>query len=256
MTKMLRQIYECIIPYEKRLQFYKLRHPKEYSELRKNIYPSPNGDFSLKPFDEHQAIFIHITKTAGTSVALGLFSYLPYHYTAIEYRVIYGKKTFDNYFKFAFVRNPWDRLYSAYRYLKSGGWNEKDKAWGNTHLASYNDFNQFVLGWLTPCNILKHIHFKPQHEFMSDARGNLLVDYVAYFETLEEDFNKISAHLGIISKLGSHNTNPGDNYRDIYSEEAKAVVAQVYKKDIEYFGYNFEGIESRCIINKKVDSGY
>lgn len=247
MTPILRSIYETLVPYEQRLAFYKWRHPEKFRELRSKVNPSPKGDFSLKPFDQHQAIFIHITKTAGTSVAKSLFGYLPYHYTAIQYRVFFGKKTFDNYFKFAFVRNPWDRLYSAYRYLKTGGWNEKDEAWGKTHLAQYNDFNEFVIDWLTPENIKKHLHFKPQHEFVCDRHGKLLLDYIAYFETLNEDFHKIAAHLNIEATLESLNQNPGNSYKEVYSLPAISRVEEIYAKDIALFGYSFDTIASRRI---------
>ena len=245
----LRKLYEALVPYEKRLAFYKWRHPNEIKELRQKINPSPKGDFSLRPYDEHRAIFIHITKTAGTSVAKSLFGYLPYHYTAIDYRIFYGKETFENYFKFAFVRNPWDRLYSAFRYIKAGGWNERDKAWSAAHLATYDDFNQFVMEWLTEENIKKHIHFKPQCEFVCDRHGKLLLDYVAYFETLDSDFNKIATHLNIQTALGAHNRNPGKNYIEVYSQAAKSKVEEVYARDIALFGYEFNGIKTRCIAN-------
>jgi hypothetical protein len=243
-------MYETVVPYEQRLTFYKWRNAEKFRELRRKVNPSPKGDFSLKPFDEHQAIFIHITKTAGTSVAKSLFGYLPYHYTAIQYRVFYGRETFKDYFKFAFVRNPWDRLYSAYRYLKAGGWNEEDKAWGKRHLSHYDDFNDFVLDWLTLDNIKKHIHFKPQYEFICDRNDNLLIDYLAYFETLNEDFGKIAAHLNISTSLESHNKNPGNSYMDVYSDHAKSRVAEIYAKDIALFGYSFDAIEARRVINQ------
>ena len=172
MTSYLRQIYNTVLSDENRKRLHKLRHINGYRKLRAEVFPSEKGDFSLKPYDDHHCIFIHITKTAGTSVAKSLFNYLPYHYTAIDYRVIYGARTYDHYFKFAFVRNPWDRLYSAYRYFKAGGWNDDDKTWARQHLAPYDDFNRFVQQWLTADNIKKHIHFKPQCEFICDSESN------------------------------------------------------------------------------------
>lgn len=248
MKTMLKNIYTKIIPHEQRMLLYKLRNKKEYQDLRSKIYPSPKGDFSLKPYDENKTIFIHITKTAGTSVAKSLFGYLPYHYTAIDYRVIYGRTKFKNYFKFAFVRNPWDRLYSAYRYLQSGGWNKEDKLWAETNLAKYDDFNDFVLNWLSLSNIQEHIHFKPQYEFIYDNKGNILIDFVAYFETINEDFSYIANKLKLNSSLGTHNANPGKSYKDIYSKESSEKVALIYKKDINLFGYHFDKINTRLIL--------
>lgn len=244
-----RQLYESIVPYETRLWFYKLRHHRDYRKLRTTVFPSEKGSFSLKPYDEHQCIFIHITKTAGTSVAKALFSYLPYHYSAIDYRVIFGRKDFERYFKFAFVRNPWDRVYSAFRYLKSGGWNEEDKIWGEDNLSKFEDFDQFVKQWLTPENIKSHIHFHPQHQFICDKNGSLLIDYIAYFETLEEDFKQIADRLKIDSSIAHHNANPASSYLNIYNDETKKIVASVYDKDIEIFGYDFDNIRHRKIIS-------
>ena len=245
-----RQIYSNIIPYETRLWFYKQRHLEEYRNLRTKINPSDKGDFSLKPFDDHHCIFVHITKTAGTSVAKSLFGYLPYHYTAIDYRVIFGRKIFNNYYKFAFVRNPWDRLYSAYRYLKSGGWNEKDKLWAEANIGQFNDFSTFVKQWINPDNTKKHLHLRPQCYFICDKKGRLLIDYLAYFETINKDFDIICNKLQLNVALGKHNVNPGKNYLDVYDDESKEIVANVYANDIKLFGYEFNGIKQRRIINQ------
>ena len=249
MTGIIQQIYRSTISYETRLWLYKLRHQQDYEQLRSIVHPSPKGDFSLKPFDEHQCIFVHITKTAGTSISKSLFGYLPYHYTATDYRVIYGRRTFNQYFKFAFVRNPWDRLYSAYRYLKAGGWNKKDQLWAKTNLATFDNFNSFVKQWLCNENIRNHIHFRPQYHFICDTKGRLLIDYLGYFETINNDFDKISKKLKIDASIGRHNANPGESYREVYDDESRDIVARVYSTDIELFGYEFDGIRERKTIN-------
>ena len=248
MSNLARQIYEALLSYETRQWVHKLRHNREYRELRSIVHPSPKGDFSLKPFDEHKCIFIHITKSAGTSVAQSLFGYLPYHYTAIDYRVIYGRKLFKSYFKFAFVRNPWDRLYSAFRYLKAGGWNDDDKRWNEQNLSEYDSFESFIKIWLDKRNIMQHRHFWPQYRFLCDNNYHLLVDYLGYFETLDEDFRKICSRLNIDCSLGAHNTNPGESYGKVYTGSMRQKVADVYARDIELFGYEFDGIANRKVI--------
>ena len=255
MVRMMQQIYHASISYETRLWLYKLRHRKQYERLRSVVHRSPKGDFSLKPFDEQQCIFVHITKTAGTSISKSLFGYLPYHYTATDYRVIYGRPTFKQYFKFAFVRNPWDRLYSAYRYLKAGGWNEKDQLWAETHLGAFDDFNSFIKHWLTEEHIEGHIHFRPQYRFICDTKSRLLIDYLGYFETINDDFEKISKKLKIDASIGRHNANPGNSYRDVYDDESRDIVASVYSTDIKLFGYEFDGIRERKTINGLPNTG-
>jgi len=251
MINILRELYQNSLPYESRLRLYKIRHPFKYKRLRTTVYPSSKGDFSLRPFDEHRCIFIHITKTGGTSIAQSLFGYLPYHYTAIDYRVIYGAKTFRNYFKFAFVRNPWDRLYSAYKFLKAGGWNDKDRLWANDNLSQFEDFNSFVREWLNEDNIQKHAHFWPQHQFICDNDKHLLVDYLGYFETFQDDFTNIARRLGIDKEIGHHNASPGQGYHEIYAPDARDIVADVYAADIDLFGYNFAGIQNRVTVDNR-----
>lgn len=249
MTRFIQQLYQSILPSEVRKHLHKLRHYRGYQKFRSEVFHSDQGDFSIKPYDEHLCIFVHITKTAGTSVAKSLFGYLPYHYTARHYQLVYGANTFRNYYKFAFVRNPWDRLYSAYRYLKAGGWNEQDKQWAQENLAAFDDFNHFVQHWLNEDNIKKHIHFKPQHEFICDRKGNIMLDYLAYFETINDDFNFIAKKLGINAQLGKHNTNPADSYISVYDDISRELVASVYAEDIHLFGYAFDAIKQRRILS-------
>lgn len=248
MVGFVKKLYNSLLPYETKRRLHKIRHLRGYKALRRTIHSSPKGDFSLKPYDENKCIFIHITKTAGTSVAKSLFGYLPYHYKAIDYRVIYGRKTFEQYFKFAFVRNPWDRLYSAFRYLKTGGWNHEDKEWSKKNLSTFDNFTDFVKQWLNKDNIQQHLHFIPQHQFICDGKGNIIIDYLAYFETINDDFHKIAERLNINASIGHHNASPPDSYKEAYTEETRKIVANIYEKDIALFGYKFDGIEKRRIL--------
>lgn len=241
-----RGMYHRFVPVPMRRRIYRLRNPGHFRELRQIVYPSPRGDFSLRPFDQHRCIFVHIPKTAGISVAQSLFGFLPYHYTARDYRLIYGARTFRRYFKFAFVRNPWDRVFSAYRFLRRGGWNEADRAWMEEHISRFDTFTDFIEGWLTPENALTEIHFRPQGHFVCNRRQHLLLDYVGYMETIEYDYKVISAYLNIDAELERRNDNPvRADYRDYYTDRTRAVVQHVYQHDIDLFGYHFEGIGSR-----------
>lgn len=250
-----KQYYREQIPSEWRLWLYKMRNWQEIQDLRTKVYSSEKGDFSLRSYDRLHCIFVHITKTAGTSVALGLFGELPYHYRAYEYRVFYGRKTFNRYFKFAFVRNPWDRILSSFKYLKSGGWNEHDRIWANEHLQGVDSFEKFICEWLTPERLEAHIHFWPQHWFVTDRKGNLLIDYLGYLETINEDFGKIAHHLGINAQLKHTNATSKTDYRSHYTEPMKARVEELYGTDIAMFGYNFDGIATRQLLwgNNQLD---
>jgi len=235
----LKYLYDLVIPEKLRFKIYGCRNPSEVEELRNAIFPSPKGSYSLKPYYDSNTIFVHITKSAGTSIAKSLYGSLPYHYTASQYQVIFGPKRFRKCFKYTFVRNPWDRIYSAFTYLKGGGWNEDDKKWAEDNLSGIDDFNVFILDWLTPKRLESHIHFWPQLKFLTDWKGKVLVDYIGHFETIELDFQAICLKTGLQGSLMHTNASNRNSYTDIYSEAAIAKVAYLYKKDIASFGYTF-----------------
>ncbi|WP_202593874.1 sulfotransferase family 2 domain-containing protein [Desulfohalovibrio reitneri] len=197
--------------------------------------------YSLKPFLDHQAIFVHIPKCAGVSVCLALFGNLAGgHRTIREYAAIFSPREFRKFFKFTVVRNPWDRLVSAFLFLKRGGMNEDDRRWAERHIARFNDFPAFVSGWLSPENARTYHHFRPQFDYLTLDGQNLSVGYVARLETLGKDFGVISDKLGLRARLDRKNVNRAKRpYREYYDEPSKRIVADVYAKDVEAFGYEF-----------------
>lgn len=249
MRGILRQSYCRMFSPETRYWLYKIRHLGEFRELVTQCNSSGKGDFSLRGFAEREAIFVHVTKSAGTSVATSLFGYLPSHYSAWQYRVIFGKRDFTRYFKFSFVRNPWDRLYSAFSYLKGGGWDWRDERWFDENLSGVDDFNQFVMEWLTPERLHSHVHFWPQSHFIFDKRGNLLIDYLGYFETLGQDFFHIASRINPEAKLTRTNSSQRGSYLDVYTPEAIAKVEKLYAEDISNFGYSFRGLARKRVVN-------
>lgn len=241
--QLVRNLYTQLIPKEARFWLYKLRHQQEMEDLKHTVFPSPKGDFSLRRYYANKCVFVHITKAAGTSLALSLFGELPYHYTAQDYRVIYGRRDYNNFFKFTFVRNPWDRLYSAYSYLKGGGWNEQDAQWSQDNLGDIHSFDDFVINWLSHERLSAHIHLWPQSNFICNAWEKPIIDYLGYFETIEQDFNIIAARLNLNKTALKHtNASQREGYTTVYSAAAKQKVAELYKTDIVNFGYQFDSL--------------
>lgn len=245
----MRELYHALVPPETRYWLYKLRNPAQFRRLRTVANVHDKGTFSLRAYDQRECIFVHITKTAGTSVAKSLFGELPYHYTASQYRIIFGRRDFNRYFKFAFVRNPWDRLYSAWSYLKGGGWDAKDRAWAKIHLADTDDFNEFVLSWLNTDRLQSHLHFRPQRHFLCDRHGRILIDHLAYFETIQSDFKLIRDRIHPAAELPHTNRSARDDYRKVYSAAAVDRVAALYADDISMFGYTFDGLSRKRIVD-------
>jgi hypothetical protein len=205
--------------------------------------PVQPGGFSLRPADQLKCIFIHIPKCAGISVARTLFGNLGGgHIPAVDYRELYTPEEFATFFKFTIVRNPWDRLASAFYYLKAGGMNDRDKADAREHLTDFDSFQAFVTTWVSRTNIMKAQHFRPQSYYLSLPGNPLPVDYVGYFENLSSDFNYICKRLGVNADLKRFNKTQveREDYRRLYTPEMIRIVSEVYADDIQLLGYDFE----------------
>lgn len=221
----------------------RLRHPGQYRRRVGRRSPEASTEYSYHPFDVHRCIFVHIPKCAGISVARTLFGTLGGGHTTVRaYQIAYDPREFSDYFKFTFVRNPWDRLYSAFHYLKTGGMTEGDREFAETDLAPYDKFDDFVRRWVTPENIWRYMHFQPQYHYLCFEDSPPLVDFIGRFENLTEDFRHIASKIGVERELMSLNRRTSKpHYRDVYTPETRDIVARVYARDIDMLGYEFDG---------------
>lgn len=190
-------------------------------------------------FDRHQCIFIHTPKVAGISVihALGFEDSHTWHLPLKYYEVTEPDK-YAAYFKFGFVRNPWDRLFSAYNFLKNGGISSRDE--GMTRVVErYDHFNDFVMKWLSDEAAHSFIHFTPMHRFFENLHGEISADFIGRFENLQNDYDEIREHLEVGKALPHKNASVRANYRAQYSSQAIDKVAAIYERDIHEFNYDF-----------------
>jgi hypothetical protein len=194
-------------------------------------------------FDEHKCLFIHIPKTAGMSMekALGLNMRWPnkslkklfgphnglqlQHITcsqALTLNLI-PKNKFNNYFKFAFVRNPYDRAVSEYHFDRR--WNKK------TQNLSFVQFLRYMK------NNSLYCHYMPQYLFIHN-NNKLQVDFVGKFENLEEDWAYIANKLNLKDKsLPFINKGDRKEYMSYYDEESIKLVNEIYKHDFVLLNY-------------------
>ena len=194
---------------------------------------------------KHRFVFIHIPKTGGSTIEK-LFNLYGHENAGddniLNTDIMWGHGTqhlaytklllevsrdISNYFSFAFVRNPWDRMVSEYfwrrRYSK------------RLHRRNLNQFVRRIhkYRWCTE-------HFQPQSEFVCDKDENCRVDFIGRFENLQEDFNIVCDKVGISrQELPHKNKSKHKHYTEYYDEETRQIVAEKYAKDIEYFGYEF-----------------
>jgi hypothetical protein len=203
----------------------------------------------------HQAVFIHIPRSAGTSinVALGICTeanksdnaYRPkqlfgfdgkhfaQHLTAREVRDRVGRVTFDTYFRFAIVRDPYTRLVSAFYqgFARQG----RDR-------TDIEGFRTFVRSRLSeqfhrPLDQDRHRHLKAQTTFVLDADGALMVDFIGRHENLAADMQAITDRLGLTLDLPRLNASHDFNYEAHFDEETRDAVRSLYRDDFERFSY-------------------
>ncbi|WP_370173129.1 MULTISPECIES: sulfotransferase family 2 domain-containing protein [Hyphomonas] len=194
-------------------------------------------------------VFVHIPKTAGTSLSNSLKAHskivetggkkrdIDYHATARQLREYVGTATFETAYKFSFVRNPWGRLVSWYFFLQSHAPN----------LIGDQTFEDWVL---RGAHMLEGTHMegeplvpgqrRPQLSWLEDENQNLMVDFVGKVETLEDDFAIVCDKLGFPPPdIPRMRTSSHGEYQQYYTQEMIDFVRNHYARDIEKFGYEF-----------------
>ena len=204
----------------------------------------------------HQFIFIHIYKTAGSSIRSVLEPYMhdpermflnrafrklhlpiqvplhkhksfKQHISARDLKKQLPAKIYDPFFKFAFVRNPWDWQVSGYHFML-----EEKTHFQHELIKSMKNFDEFI-EW----RVFKDKHL--QKDFITNDQGNLIVDFVGRYETLAEDFEQICRKLHLDLRLPHRNKSAHDDYRSYYNPRTVDLIREHFREDIELFGYDF-----------------
>lgn len=195
---------------------------------------------------ELRCIFVHVQKTGGSSIrgALRMAQFDAHkHRFAAELRTIYGAETWNHYFKFAFVRNPWDRLVSWWEMMRRnaalGRPRNGFQRFCMERARTFPEFLQLCDAEYQDADGSKWI-YRNQIDYLSDSDGTLLVDFVGRFEQLQLDFSRVAAHLDV-PPIGLPHVNGTVRrpYAGYYSAELRDLVAARYARDIEVFGYRF-----------------
>jgi hypothetical protein len=212
-------------------------------------------------------IFVHIQKTGGSTVEHILQTqvsdteFLGHRHNFVMNEIDTVNECKD-YYKFAFVRNPWGRLvswFSMYDEARRVTWYDRltskraqnlyqltRKYWFwqyvHEHGKTFDDFIlkcTGVIGSKMPGG-LSPISFN-QLDYIADKEGNLLVDFVGRFENFQEDFRHAGQQINVdLSNIPWTNRTKHKHYSEYYTPETRAVVDEIYQRDIEFFGYKFE----------------
>lgn len=235
-------------------------------------------------------LFVHVPKTAGLAVSRDLSRFtsaadiqicetietinrdyldagrLYQHSTAAEIKSAIGDKEFSRVFKFAFVRDPYTRAYSLFRFLKFNF-----RRWPNSEIMeTFDTFDQFIASDFFQTPGPDRI-FQPQGFWLLDDQNRLIVDRVARMEELKSELREIYGRIGLppvdqvepvnvsgprgslsrlaarlpiaaqVQRLFSPPRISATNLSDVYANnETQRVVATRYARDFPMFGYSQE----------------
>lgn len=180
---------------------------------------------------ERRFIHVHIQRCAGTSIEQ--FFNFPYRYDhrkPEDYIDQYGEGLWNDYYKFAVIRNPWAKVVSHYFWRQQRAWwyAPGDELEFKEWVKNFQDFKE-------------HLGDKnlPQVEWIT-SDGQWLVDDVIKLNELNESWEDICNHIGVEYKsLPRNNETSHKHYSYYYDDETKQIVADWYKPDLKVFGFDY-----------------
>lgn len=218
--------------------------------------------------NRNRYLFVHLAKTGGTSIraALGrqrwldpyywpsLFCHrvskmcghrigckIPRHAPIVVAKEMLPPQMFARLFKFGFVRNPWDRMVSAYYHFQ----HERQDLLRAHQLV---DFPAFA-AWLLKAPLMEFSRptlvqalRRPQRDYLVDLDNSLLVDFVGRYENLLGDYRTIVRKLQM-TELSLPHKRRGKRHRDYrshYTDETAEMVGEHFKVDLTTFSYRFD----------------
>jgi hypothetical protein len=205
--------------------------------------------------DKHKCIHIHIPKCAGTSIDKAICGRVTnefdkknklwkQHATAQQAKKYYAsEKQWNDYFKFAIIRNPFDRIVSSYNWLcrKIKPSNFRDRLLFKDFIYRRGKFKDLLNSSLIIKKENRYHQIRSSTDYIMDENDNIIVDYIGRFENLKDDWNFICEKIGTKIELVHHNKHSRDHkhYRDYYDDETREFVAKACEKDLKLFGYEF-----------------
>jgi hypothetical protein len=192
--------------------------------------------------DSHKFVFIHIPKNAGTSIQSALEPFADGQSVASRETthetlsaLLARQPALRAHFKFAFVRNPWERLVSFFFYARGRLRPTFPQFQEMEGLETMLRMIDRDVGWLCQMHAVR-----PQCDYVCDARGARLTTFLGRYERLDRDFATACSQIGIEAALSRQNVSRHGHYATYYSDWGRGFVADRYGADVRAFDYRFE----------------
>lgn len=154
-----------------------------------------------------------------------------------------NQKKYDDYFKFTFIRNPFDFMISVLFYAKTY----------SDHYMHYDAVNMDVERFIPYYMNFRDVNLQQEREMFGSNRvvtfkdwlikdGQLLVDFVGKLENINEDLKVVSEKIGIDSSeipFINENNNRSKDYRQYYNSNSKKMIEKYFGWELDYFKYTF-----------------
>lgn len=160
------------------------------------------------------------------------------HATALATQKEFGEELFQSYFKFAFVRNPWDWHVSMYHFIL------KETAHIHHQQVKNLSFSEYVRWMIEEKKPFARGATRFQKDMLCNNKGEILVDFIGRFENLADDFDYICQCLNLQATMPFLNKSQHRSYQSYYDDETRDLIAVHCKDDIALFGYEFEGYQN------------
>jgi hypothetical protein len=191
-------------------------------------------------------VFIHVPKAAGTSISEALYGRFLGHVRAADVKR-WASPAVRSLPFVGVTRNPWDRLVSAYRFVRRGGGVGGANAGGvwrpeQYQIPQFETFERFITEWLSRRDPKKLDYvFQPQSQFLCDDKGGIIVDHLGRFEDLESTSDYLRQALPTLSPISQSNRSGAPvDYRGFYTPKLADLAGSIYREDVARFGYSFE----------------
>lgn len=218
-----------------KIGIYKFAENLLGKRIVKNLYLN----YCVRIYLKHRIIFVHIPRTGGTSMTRLLYGRRCGHFCAFEIVEKLGVEAFNGLVSFVVTRNPYDRLISAYEFIRHGGGREGGVRFEKEFsLPAFDNFKSFVKDWLIYQNTETiNLLFRPQYLFIFNSDLLPIVNNILKLEDrskLDNFLNNINTQTPFRERLNSSKRPDIDDY---YNSETMQLVYEFYKMDFNLLNY-------------------